>query len=52
MIDASAPTIGRLHAFQLPEELTRVLKTAKRVPDSCNGEVGNSLAVGQKYQEK
>ena len=52
MIDASVHTIGRRHTFQLTKELTRVLKTAKRVPDSCKGEVGNTLAVGQKYQEK
>ena len=36
----------------LAEVLPWVLKTVKRLLDSCKGEVSNSLAVGQKYQKK
>ena len=52
MIDARVHTIGRLHAFQLPEKLPRVMKTAKKVLDRCRREGGNTLAVAQKYQKK
>ena len=51
MIYVSVYTTDRLHSFQLQEELPWALKTAKRVLDSSEGEGGNTLVVGQKYQK-